>query len=447
MTMTLLLPWFPIVLAVGVGGHLLTRPRATAFAVCCALFWVALTQAAFGPDLWTEPSVLFALAAGSVAILAMGVWAGREEDGVSLSAVDNSEPTGAGRAASESTHGALDALAEQTRLFEDWLAEHGGRYNPWPMFGEFVRAALHTSCGASHVRAYRIDDGGAELVPLREADPLLSEERLPARRGVAGYVVTTGTSYFSGDAAHGALIDELAEASGRDCAWCFPVSRGTQRAGVVMVGHLNEASRPSRAMLRAMERLIGQFWRTLDATTRCEQAERTDPVSGLPMRGAFLTEAERSVTESYQQGEPVAVAIFAIEGLRSLTDRGQWEEAERLTAAVARTLVRKLRADDRVGRFDGSRFIVLLRRVDSELATLIVNQLMSRLEEVFRDERHGDLAIRARCGLAGSGTERTGALTLTRRALEQGKRARDGRLRTASDLGPPVREEATAETI
>ncbi len=93
-----------------------------------------------------------------------------------------------------------------------------------------------------------------------------------------------------------------------------------------------------------------------------------------------------------------------------------------------------MRLDDRSGRFDGSRFVLLLRRVDSELASLIVAQLMSRLETLCGDEARWGVKLSARCGVAGSGTEQPDLQTLVSRALIQGRRARLEDLSVCSDL-------------
>ena len=93
-----------------------------------------------------------------------------------------------------------------------------------------------------------------------------------------------------------------------------------------------------------------------------------------------------------------------------------------------------MRLDDRSGRFDGSRFVLLLRRVDSELASLIVAQLMSRLETLCGDEARWSVKLGARCGVAGSGTDQPDLKTLVSRALIQGRRARLEDLSVASDL-------------
>ncbi len=44
MNMTLILPWFPIVLAVGVGSRLLDRARGTGFGVLGTVLWLASSE-------------------------------------------------------------------------------------------------------------------------------------------------------------------------------------------------------------------------------------------------------------------------------------------------------------------------------------------------------------------------------------------------------------------
>ncbi len=43
MNLTLLLPWFPIILAVGVGGRLLDRARGAGLGLLSTLFWILLS--------------------------------------------------------------------------------------------------------------------------------------------------------------------------------------------------------------------------------------------------------------------------------------------------------------------------------------------------------------------------------------------------------------------
>jgi hypothetical protein len=93
--------------------------------------------------------------------------------------------------------------------------------------------------------------------------------------------------------------------------------------------------------------------------------------------------------------------------------------------------------DDRLARFDDSRFIWLLRRVDSELAGLIVKQTMTRLSALCEDAVRWKARIAVRCGLAGSGMEKPELRLLLCRALAQAQRARVECLPIATEVDSP----------
>ncbi len=438
MTLTLLLPWFPILLAVGLGGRLLGRGRGFALGLVCAMFWVVLVQAAAGTGIWRQPGVVVTIAIGAVAIFLMGGWAGQMP-------VDRSWPSGtsssmfrppSGDPASEDARAALDRFATLIHQFDDWLAEHRDDSDSWPAFGEFIRGVLFQCCKATHVKPYRLLSEGGELVPLREPDPLAELKRVSARQGILGHVVTTGRSYVGGDPTQGELIGQLAQDVPEPIMWCFAVTQGTQRLGAVTVGQLDVAPEANRALLRAVEQLVSQCWCMLAETVRSRTAGQDDPGSGLYNRAAFLQAAQQSLRESYAQGEPVAIAVIVVEGMRELNDAGRWEVADELVREVADSLRRKVRMDDRLGRFDGSRFVWLLRRVDAELASLIVKQVISRLTALCGDRSRWRSAITVRCGVVGSGTgsKNPDLRTLVSHALVQSRRARLEQVTIAGEL-------------
>ena len=83
MDLTLLLPWFPIVLAVGIGGRMLGKKRGLFLGIACALFWIVLVQATVGYSIWQDYWVVAAMVAGALAIIFMGSWAGESSSYVS----------------------------------------------------------------------------------------------------------------------------------------------------------------------------------------------------------------------------------------------------------------------------------------------------------------------------------------------------------------------------
>jgi diguanylate cyclase (GGDEF)-like protein len=448
MTLTLLLPWFPILLGVGVAGRLLGRGRGFALGLVCAMFWVVLVQASAGTAMWKQPWVVVTILMGAAAIFLMGGWAGQmpPDDPVPIrtrSASDGSRPRAgawgsdsAERSSDETraTAGLFDRFATVIHQFDDWLVEHRDDNDPWPPFGEFIRGVLFQCCRATHVKPYRLLSEGEELMPLRQPDPFLEVKRVSARQGILGHVVTTGRSYVNGDRAQGELIGQLAHGCPEAILWCFAVTKGTQRLGAVTAGQLDIAPANNLALLRAVEQLVAQCWCLLAETVHSRTAGKDDPGSGLYNRAAFLQAARQSLRESYAQGEPVAIAVIAVEGMRELNDAGRWEVADELVREVADSLRRKVRMDDRLGRFDGSRFIWLLRRVDAELASLIVKQVMSRLTTLCGDRNRWRSSIAVRCGVVGSGTEYPDLRTLVSHALVQSRRARLEHVTIAGEL-------------
>lgn len=455
MTLTLLLPWFPILLAVGVGGRLLGRRRGFALGLVCAMFWIVLVQASSGTGVWRQPWVVVTMLIGAAAILLMGGWAGQMPLDAPATSTPLAEPSSRSQPSNRMERAAyemiaLDRFANVIQQFDDWLVEHRNDTDPWPLFGEFIRGILFQCCKATHVRPYRLLSEGEELVPLQsswfEPDPFTEGKRVSARQGILGHVVTSGRSYVEGDRTQGELIGQLAATYGplgpksEGFVWCFAVTQGTKRLGAVTAGQLDGPWRiptDNLALLRAVEQLVSQCWCLLAETVHSRTADQDDPSSGLYNRAAFLQAAQQSLRESYAQGEPVAIAVIVVEGLRTLNDAGRWEVADELVREVADSLRRKVRMDDRLGRFDDSRFIWLLRRVDAELASLIVKQVMSRLMTLCdppQAESRWRATITVRCGVVGSGTENPDLRTLVSHALVQSHRARLEHVAIAGEL-------------
>lgn len=331
-------------------------------------------------------------------------------------------------------HETVAAFNASMGRFSDWLAGNTDLADPWPPFAEFVRAMLRDCCRATHVRVYRIAGNGKELAAIRDASPLVQTDRISARRGIVGHVLTTGMSYVADDAGSKAIIDTITDDVEGAPDWCFVVQRGTQQLGVVTAGQCSVRSAAARAALDHAEKLVTQCWMTVADAERTRSLERFDPVCDLLSRPAFLQTAEHALEESYRQGDPVAVAVLALEGLRAMNDSGRWEIADELLAELGRLLRAKVRSEDQLGRFDGSRFVVLLRRVDNELATLIVRQLIAQATTLCADSARWGASVQLRCGLAGSGPAQPTLRSLISQALGHAQRAREQSRQIGSDV-------------
>ncbi len=426
---TVILPWFPIVLSAAIGSRLVDRSRASWLGGACALYFIILVQMSTGVPIWADAASGAALLAGAAAILGIAEWssrngeAARSEDGVVEQA--------------DSEVASLAKLGDAMAAFDCWLEANRSGADVWAAFDEFLRAQLYEHCDAMHVRTYRILSEGDRMVPLHAINDEDMDHLVSARKGVAGYVATTGRSYVAGDAARGELVRVLANRTVTPPQWCFGIRQGPRMIGVVSVGTWG-TSRHVRSdepdALRAWELLIAHFWVTLGEVYRGRSAVTTDAVSQLMTRGAFLEEAQHAVAISRDRGEPVAICVVAIEGLRALQDCGRWEQSDELVVEVARTIREHVRPDDLLGRFDDGRLMLMMRCVDSDLASLIVTQLTARLASLPIAASLSDAAVGVRCGVAGSGTETRSVVQLVASAVALCNSARTRAVPVETDL-------------
>ena len=94
----------------------------------------------------------------------------------------------------------------------------------------------------------------------------------------------------------------------------------------------------------------------------------------------------------------------------------------------------KVRTEDCLGRFDESQFVLLVRRVDSALAKLIVNQLLDALAPIAQTASARAASLAFRCGVSGSGTGRPELATLIGRSSERCRQARAEGVRVCTDV-------------
>lgn len=436
--MNLIALWSWVILAFGILliSRQFNRTAGTILGILTAMLWVGSLQATFPNHAqpWSGWMLCMVLA-GSAAYPLLAVWSAGSLALQERPAREAKSSTGVVPA--ESPAGcdlSSDVTREILDRYDDWADEHRLDPDPWPAMDEFIRSVLFSTCGATHVRCYRLITEAQELAPLHETELENDGVRMPARGGIIGHVLTTNRAFLRGDAMLGEKIERIVSDGGQNMDWCFAVSSGRNRLGLVTAGKLENEPDIIAGRLRAVERLIGHCWCLLHETVQGRSAIVSDPVSGLLTREAFLTRAADSLRASYKLGEPSAVAVVAVEGLRQINDSGQWETADQIIRDLSSLLRSKTRHDDVVGRFDGSRFIVLFRRVDSELASLIIRQLMSRLTAACSDSSRWPVHVGVRCGVAGTGLGQPDLRSLVSQAVVYCQQARLNDAPIAGDL-------------
>lgn len=157
-----------------------------------------------------------------------------------------------------------------------------------------------------------------------------------------------------------------------------------------------------------------------------------DPVTGLPDRRQIMRELDRMVIEARVRGEPLVLAIFAIDHFDRVKARHGKAIGELALYQVARIADAKVRVDDLVGRVGDEEFAWVIPGVVEGTARVMAERLR---QAIARDSAAGSApAVTASLGFA---RMRPGdsALTLFGRAdaaLGEAKRAGTNRVRVAA---------------
>lgn len=120
----------------------------------------------------------------------------------------------------------------------------------------------------------------------------------------------------------------------------------------------------------------------IGALLRREQsAARTDPLTGLHNRKAFLERVDQEVARTAREGGPISIAYLDLDGFKAVNDNHGHSVGDEVLRIVAGALKTTLRGDDFAARFGGDEFAVLLPDTDPELAPRVVERVRAEIED------------------------------------------------------------------
>ena len=112
---------------------------------------------------------------------------------------------------------------------------------------------------------------------------------------------------------------------------------------------------------------------------RLEHAARTDPLTGLDNRRAFLDLARIERARLHRSGRAAAVVVADIDRFKSFNDRHGHAVGDRVLRQVADTMRATVRQLDTVARWGGEEFVLLLPETDAEGAVVLAGKIREAL--------------------------------------------------------------------
>jgi diguanylate cyclase (GGDEF)-like protein len=194
---------------------------------------------------------------------------------------------------------------------------------------------------------------------------------------------------------HGFLAadpDELAASLPRltgtgavSCALLLPLAeRGEVEAVVVLVRR--ESERFDASAVELAGTLVDQAATAL-ALTRARAEAGTDAVTGCMNHRAMRRRLDEEIGRATRTGGPLSCLLIDLDDFKLVNDRHGHQAGDAMLRAVVQALVGEFRAFDRVARYGGDEFVVILPNAELDSAAAAASRALERLRTIPAHER------------------------------------------------------------
>lgn len=112
-----------------------------------------------------------------------------------------------------------------------------------------------------------------------------------------------------------------------------------------------------------------------------EETSITDPMTGILNRHGITVSVLDAMSLGERYGYPLSVALLDIDHLRNLNVEHGKEFGDQVLATIAGIIADSLRMPDKVGRFGGQQFLIVLPHTIAEDATAIADRTRSLIAD------------------------------------------------------------------
>jgi diguanylate cyclase (GGDEF)-like protein len=259
------------------------------------------------------------------------------------------------------------------------------------------------------------------LVPRTERPPGVS------------WVASTGQSFLAAETAEfAASVPRLTATGEVSCALLLPLAeRGEVEAVVMLVRRVAEVFGADGVERAAA--LVEQAGTAL-ALVHARAEAGTDAVTGAMNHRAMRRRLDEEIGRAMRTGGPLSCLLIDLDDFKLVNDHYGHGAGDATLRGVVQALMGEFRAFDRVARYGGDEFVVILPNAELESAVAAAARALERLFELPTPDGRG-LGVSASIGAAQwqppMGTDEL--LEACDAALMRSKREGKGRVARASD--------------
>lgn len=135
-----------------------------------------------------------------------------------------------------------------------------------------------------------------------------------------------------------------------------------------------------RSLLEAVAGQLGIAIRQIENQNELERLSRTDALTGLYNRRAFMDELERAMERSRRNGATGAMFFVDLNNFKAVNDTHGHDEGDRILKRLADTLKGATRGYDFVARLGGDEFALWFEKIDSKSARKRALSILQRCD-------------------------------------------------------------------
>jgi diguanylate cyclase (GGDEF)-like protein len=195
------------------------------------------------------------------------------------------------------------------------------------------------------------------------------------------WVARTRRSFLAADAEEfAASVPRLTATGEMSCVLLLPVvERAEVEAVVMLVRRVAAIYEPGAVDLA---RTLVEQGATALALVRARSEAGTDAVTGCMNHRAMRRRLDEEIGRAMRTGGPLSCLLIDLDDFKLVNDQHGHPAGDAMLREVVRALVGEFRAFDRVARYGGDEFVVILPNADLESAAAAGNRALERLREL-----------------------------------------------------------------
>lgn len=134
--------------------------------------------------------------------------------------------------------------------------------------------------------------------------------------------------------------------------------------------------------------------------SQLEEMATTDKLTGLANRQAFDVLMPQVISETRRHGNPLCAVLIDIDHFKDVNDKHGHLAGDKVLRTVAGVIKSRLRASDIISRWGGEEFLVVLKNINVEQATLLAEKIRSAIERSVTAQKDRTITVTASLGIA-----------------------------------------------